>query len=53
MKLDAQNLQYDFRLDSISPAIGFGDLETIPPYDRVGRPRDEMPDIGAYEYFKD
>lgn len=53
VKLDAQNLQYDFRLDSISPAIGFGDLETIPPYDRVGRPRDEMPDIGAYEYFKD
>ena len=43
---------YDFRLDSLSTAIDKGDPATAPPIDRNGLPRDERPDIGAYEYKK-
>ncbi|MCR5131221.1 MAG: right-handed parallel beta-helix repeat-containing protein [Prevotella sp.] len=53
INIDTENLRYDFRLDSISPAIGYGDSKTIPQYDRVGRLRDEKPDIGAFEYYKE
>ena len=50
-KIDSQNLRYDFRLDSISPAINAADPATAALYDRYGTKRDERPDIGAYEYF--
>lgn len=50
-KIDSQNLRYDFRLDSISPAINAADPATAALYDRCGAKRDERPDIGAYEYF--
>lgn len=43
---------YDFRLDSLSTAIDKGDPATAPPIDRNGLPRDERPDIGAFEYKK-
>ena len=50
-KIDSQNLRYDFRLDSISPAINAADPATAALYDRCGAKRDERPDVGAYEYF--
>ena len=53
MKIDSQNLRYDFRLDSISPAINAADPVSAMPYDREGRRRDDKPDIGAYEFFKE
>ena len=43
---------YSFQLDSISTAIDQGDPATAPPVDRNGLPRDERPDIGAFEYKK-
>ncbi len=47
---------FDFRLDSISPAINKGDIPiAIPlPYDMNGIYRfgDEGPDMGAYEWIK-
>lgn len=45
---------YDFRLDSLSPAIGIGDKEkaTQYPLDRYGVSRtDAMPDAGCYQYL--
>lgn len=53
VKIDSQNLRYDFRLDSISPAINAADPVSAMPYDRKGRKRDDKPDIGAYEFFKE
>ena len=49
-KIDLNNLQYDFRLDSLSVAIGKADPATAFPVDRNGITRKETPDIGAYEY---
>lgn len=49
-KIDTDNLRYDFRLDSISPAIDAADVETATATDHDGLPRDDRPDIGAYEY---
>ena len=51
-KLDTDNLIYDFRLDSLSAAIGKADSLTALPDDRLGIKRDDKPDIGAYEYRK-
>lgn len=51
-KIDTQNLRYDFRLDSVSTAIGKADPTTSPATDRNGRRRDDQPDIGAFEYEK-
>lgn len=45
-------LRYDFRLDSLSSAINAADKATSMPFDRNGLPRDEHPDIGAFEYKK-
>lgn len=45
-------LRYDFRLNSLSPAIDVADKETSLPTDRNGLPRDEKPDMGAFEYKK-
>lgn len=46
---------YDFRLDTLSPAIDAGDLQTgeIYPKDILNnsRNKDEAPDLGAYEYI--
>lgn len=50
VNIDTQNLRYDFRLDSLSTAIGKADPATAMPADRLGIPRKETPDIGAYEY---
>lgn len=48
--VDTDNLRYDFRLDSISPAVNAANVETALPVDRDGAARDSLPDIGAYEY---
>lgn len=48
--IDTDNLVYDFRLDSVSAAIGRADAQTALPDDRLGVRRDEKPDVGAYEY---
>ena len=51
-KMDTENLIYDFRLDSLSTAIGKAlPIEGL-PYDRLGIRRDEEPDLGCYEYVK-
>ena len=50
LKIDTENLRYDFRLDSTSVAIGRADAATSLPVDRNGATRDDKPDIGAYEY---
>lgn len=50
VKIDTRNLRYDFRLDSVSVAIGKADPATVMPADRLGILRKETPDIGAYEY---
>ena len=40
---------YDYRLDSLSPAIDAG-VPSAVQLDLEGQPRDSQPDIGAYEY---
>jgi hypothetical protein len=52
LKIDIENLRYDFRLDSISPAIGRANTSTALPLDRNGLKRDDKPDVGAYEWKK-
>ena len=52
IKIDTDNLIYDFRLDSISPAIGKAMHFEGLPYDRVGVRRDNEPDLGCYEYVR-
>ena len=51
-KIDTDNLRYDFRLDTISPAVNAADPLTALPIDRDGRTRDDQPDIGCFESFK-
>ncbi|MFW6104036.1 MAG: choice-of-anchor Q domain-containing protein [Bacteroidota bacterium] len=45
---------YDFRLDTLSPAIDTGDVQTGKTYPKDilnnSRDADEAPDLGAYEY---
>ena len=50
VKINAGKLRYDFRLRKISPAIGVADKATALPTDRLGRRRDDNPDIGCYEW---
>lgn len=50
--IDTENLIYDFRLDSISPAIDAADKKLALPTDRNGCQRDDRPDVGAFEYRK-
>lgn len=50
VKIDIDNQAYDFRLDSVSAAIGRADSLTALPDDCDGNVRDDKPDIGAYEY---
>lgn len=47
---DTENLVYDFSLDSVSEAIDQADPTTAPTLDRLGQTRDDLPDIGAFEY---
>lgn len=49
-KIDTDNLIYDFRLDSLSAAIGRADPLTVLPDDRNGVRRDDWPDAGCFEY---
>lgn len=42
---------YDFRLDRKSPAIGKANPLYTLPEDRNGIPRNEEPDMGAYEFY--
>lgn len=39
----------DFRLQKRSPAIGAADIPYATPTDYLGNPRDDTPDIGAFE----
>ena len=51
-KVDSDKQDYDFRLDSVSMAIGKAvKLEQL-MHDRLGVRRDEEPDLGCYEYVK-
>lgn len=50
-KIDTDNLRYDFRIDSVSIAIGAADPTTALSTDRLGVRRDDKPDIGAYEFI--
>lgn len=50
VKIDTDNLRYDFRLRKTSKAIGKASATTALPTDRRGEARDETPDAGAYEY---
>lgn len=52
VKIDTDKLSYDFRLDSVSSAIGKASVATSLPTDRRGTARDDKPDIGAFEYVK-
>ncbi|MBM6993280.1 MAG: right-handed parallel beta-helix repeat-containing protein [Prevotella sp.] len=52
MTIDTDKLRYDFRLDSVSSAIGKANPQTATTNDHDGRTRDDLPDIGAYEYIK-
>ena len=40
---------YNYRLDSMSPAINAGFLNMV-LLDIEGNPRDSLPDLGVYEY---
>ncbi len=42
----------DYRIDSLSPAIGRGDpmLSVSAPLDLLGNPRGKQPDLGAYQF---
>lgn len=50
--VDLQQQRYDFRLDSLSTAIGKAAVIESLPLDRLGIWRDEEPDLGCYEYVK-
>ena len=48
--VDADMQDYNFHLDSLSPAIGAASTLYSLTLDRDGNVRDSAPDIGAYEY---
>lgn len=43
---------FDYRIDTLSPAIGYGDLNIAAtvPFDILGYPRTESADLGAYQF---
>lgn len=51
--IDIDLIKYDFRLDSVSIAIGKAVPNPDLPFDRLGVRRDDEPDIGCYEYVKE
>ena len=44
--------EYDYRLDSLSPAKNAGSPEYRLPVDLAGNARDSVPDMGAYEWIE-
>lgn len=53
VKVDGDQQDYDFRLAKTSVAIGRANPATATPVDRNGLPRDEHPDVGAFEYVEE
>lgn len=53
VKIDSEKQRYDFHLASASSAIDKADLESASSTDHDGTPRDDKPDLGAYEFYKD
>ena len=53
VKIDADKQYYDFHLSKNSAAVDKANAKTARPIDRDGVKRDELPDIGAYEYRKE
>ena len=53
VKIDADKQYYDFHLSKVSAAVDKANAKTARPIDRNGVKRDELPDIGAYEYRKE
>lgn len=53
VKIDADKQYYDFHLSKTSVAVDKASTKTARPIDRDGVKRDELPDIGAYEYRKE
>lgn len=56
MLVDADQQQYDFRLDSLSTARGLGIQtlgEVFTTTDRLGRERGERPDAGCYQFSEE
>lgn len=51
--VDIDKQRYNFHLNEKSPAINAAGTEWALPEDRDGRQRDELPDIGCYEFFED
>lgn len=49
-KVDGDKQDYDFRLAKTSVAIDRADPATATKTDRNAMPRDERPDVGAYEF---
>jgi hypothetical protein len=43
----------DYRIDTLSPAIGKGDpsIGAQAPFDLLGNPRGQLPDLGAYQFI--
>ncbi len=43
----------DYRIDTLSPAIGKGDpvISAEAPFDLLGNPRGQKPDLGAYQFI--
>ncbi len=52
VEVDLNEQRYDFHLVADSPCIDSANALTAEPYDRDGLPRDERPDVGAYEFMK-
>ncbi len=48
--VDIDTQHYDFHLSDKSKAIGAASTEYAPANDRDGKPRDEKPDMGCYEF---
>ena len=53
VKIDADKQYYDFHLSKVSAAVDKANTKTARPIDHDGVKRDELPDIGAYEYRKE
>lgn len=51
--VDIDKQRYNFHLNEKSLAINAAGTEWALPEDRDGRQRDELPDIGCYEFFED
>jgi len=50
--IDEDNYICDFRLDSLSKAVNGANTATSSTIELTGRKRDELPDIGCYEFYK-